>query len=143
MAQANYHTAAGGVVVASDKRGMRIALIKSKYGDWVLPKGHVEKGESFEGAAAREITEELGIDGSLCLIHKLQVVRYSFVGDGGAKQQKAVHYYLFVLKGRCKLQPEKAEGITSARWFGYDTALVKLRYPADQESVKISKRLMG
>ena len=143
MAQANYHTAAGGVVVASDKKGMLVALIKSKYGDWVLPKGHVEKGESFEGAAAREIREELGVGVSLCIVGKLQTVSYSYMDEDGNNNRKEVHYYLFVLKGRCKLQPEKAEGITSARWFSYDTALVKLRYPADQESVKISKRLMG
>ncbi len=31
-------------------------------GYWVLPGGHVERGETVEEAAAREMKEELGID---------------------------------------------------------------------------------
>lgn len=124
-----------------DNKGMQVALIKSKYGDWVLPKGHVEKGESLEDAAAREIREELGLDDPLCYIDKIQVVSYSYLGEDGAKHHKEVHYYLFVLKKRCKLEPDKAEGIIAARWFDYDTALKKLHYPADKASLVKSRLL--
>ena len=32
------------------------------YGKWAFPKGHVEPGETFEEAAARETLEELGLE---------------------------------------------------------------------------------
>ena len=54
-------TAAGGVVVRREGRRNRIAVIhRPKYMDWSLPKGKLEKGESFEEAALREVREETG-----------------------------------------------------------------------------------
>src|SRR5438874_567817 len=33
--------------------------------EWVLPKGHIEQGETADEAALREVSEEAGIDGTL------------------------------------------------------------------------------
>ena len=55
-------SAAGGVVVRRG-RGLRrrVAVIhRPKYMDWSLPKGKLEKGESFKQAALREVEEETG-----------------------------------------------------------------------------------
>ena len=52
-------TAAGGIV--TDKTG-RILVIK-RFGYWDLPKGKVEKKETLEEAAVREVEEECGISG--------------------------------------------------------------------------------
>jgi ADP-ribose pyrophosphatase len=49
--------AAGGVV--SNKNG-EILFIR-RMGKWDLPKGKIEKGESLEQAAIREVEEETGI----------------------------------------------------------------------------------
>ena len=39
-----------------------VLVVASKNGSaWVLPKGHVEEGETVEAAAVREIAEEAGI----------------------------------------------------------------------------------
>ncbi len=54
-------TSCGGVVI---HRGKILALYKSyrnRYEGWVLPKGTVEKGETFEQTALREVMEEAGI----------------------------------------------------------------------------------
>jgi len=55
-------SAAGGVVLKRDgDRGTRVAVIhRPKYMDWSLPKGKLEKGESFKEAALREVEEETG-----------------------------------------------------------------------------------
>jgi 8-oxo-dGTP pyrophosphatase MutT (NUDIX family) len=52
-------THAGGVVV----RDGRIVLVRAKPAphDWVLPKGHIEAGETPEQAARREVQEEAGV----------------------------------------------------------------------------------
>ncbi len=49
---------AGGIVIAEDGA---VAIRRAKKGDWVLPKGHIEPGESVAMAAQREIVEEMGL----------------------------------------------------------------------------------
>ena len=55
-------TAGGGVLLRRDgDRRTRVAVIhRPKYMDWSLPKGKLEKGESFKQAALREVEEETG-----------------------------------------------------------------------------------
>jgi 8-oxo-dGTP diphosphatase len=38
-----------------------VLVHRPRYDDWSLPKGKLEKGESFEQAALREIEEETGL----------------------------------------------------------------------------------
>ena len=49
---------AGGVVLL----GNAILLLRKYNGDWVLPKGKIEPGESHEEAALREVKEETGLN---------------------------------------------------------------------------------
>ncbi len=49
--------AAGGVV--SNKKGKRLLIYRQK--KWDLPKGKLDKGESFKAAAVREVEEETGV----------------------------------------------------------------------------------
>jgi ADP-ribose pyrophosphatase YjhB (NUDIX family) len=49
--------AAGGVVQHED--GKLLFIYRKKR--WDLPKGRVDKGESLEGAAKREVKEETGV----------------------------------------------------------------------------------
>ena len=48
---------AGGVVINNGN----VAVLKKFRGEWVLPKGRVEKGESLEQTAIREVFEESGL----------------------------------------------------------------------------------
>lgn len=51
--------AAGGLLWRHSARGDEIAIVyRPKYHDWSLPKGWVEKGESCQEAALREVEEE-------------------------------------------------------------------------------------
>jgi diadenosine hexaphosphate hydrolase (ATP-forming) len=54
---------AGGVVI----RDGRVLLVRAKPApyDWVLPKGHIEPGETPEQAARREVQEEGGVDAEI------------------------------------------------------------------------------
>lgn len=54
---------AGGVVVRSMEGELHYLLVEASDspGTWVLPKGHIEKGETPEHAAVREVEEEAGV----------------------------------------------------------------------------------
>jgi 8-oxo-dGTP pyrophosphatase MutT (NUDIX family) len=54
---------AGGVVLRTDDGTTRVLLVTARRssGEWVLPKGHIEHGESPEECAAREVLEESGV----------------------------------------------------------------------------------
>jgi len=50
-------------VLFVDQKTKKILLTKRKdLALWVMPGGHVEKGESFRSAATREVKEEVGVD---------------------------------------------------------------------------------
>ena len=53
-------THAGGVVL----RDGRVLLVRAKPAphDWVLPKGHIDRGEAPADTAAREVREEAGVE---------------------------------------------------------------------------------
>jgi 8-oxo-dGTP pyrophosphatase MutT (NUDIX family) len=53
--------AAGGLLWREVDGVRCLAVIhRPRYGDWSLPKGKLERGESFEAAALREVEEETG-----------------------------------------------------------------------------------
>lgn len=54
---------AGGVVVRHEKQAVEYLLVRAKDQpqEWVLPKGHIEPGESMRETAVREVREEAGV----------------------------------------------------------------------------------
>jgi len=56
---------AGGIVIRQGKLRPKVLIVTSKKRKkrWVLPKGHVEKGERASEAAVREVREEAGVEG--------------------------------------------------------------------------------
>ena len=58
--------AAGGLVWREVDGDRQIALVhRARYDDWSFPKGVVEKGETWEAAALREVGEETGCKAEL------------------------------------------------------------------------------
>lgn len=57
-------THAGGVVRRDEDGGIRILIVRSRRPPyyWVLPKGHIEPGETPAQCARREVQEEAGVD---------------------------------------------------------------------------------
>ncbi len=56
-------THAGGVVARLDAGRPRYLLVRARRDptQWIFPKGHVERGETPEEAAVREVREEAGV----------------------------------------------------------------------------------
>jgi len=57
-------THAGGVVYRLNRQAPEVLLVTARRDPsvWVLPKGHIERGESPEQTAVREVFEEAGVD---------------------------------------------------------------------------------
>lgn len=54
---------AGGIVYKKEGDEIYILMLyREEHGDWTFPKGHIEKGETREQTAKREIKEECGIE---------------------------------------------------------------------------------
>lgn len=60
-------THAGGIVVRGAGDDLRVLLVTAtrRPNEWVFPKGHIERGETPEQAAAREVEEEAGVVASV------------------------------------------------------------------------------
>ena len=55
-------SAAGGIVVQQGEPPLFAVVCLRKRGDWVLPKGKLDAGETPRAAAQREVLEETGHD---------------------------------------------------------------------------------
>ena len=111
---------AGGVPFRRTERGVQFALVRSHTGNWVLPKGGVEPGETAEEAAVRET----GLDTELA--EHLGDVRYHFM-VGENRLDKEVSHYLARVVGGC-LRHDPVEHVASA-WFGSEEAVKVARFP--------------
>jgi inorganic pyrophosphatase len=63
--EAIYEKSAGAVVYTVLDNSVKYLLIKSQNGDVGFPKGHIERGETEEAAALREIFEETSIKANI------------------------------------------------------------------------------
>src|SRR5712691_7899395 len=87
-ARAKTLTHAGGVVFRKRDSQMFYLVVSSSDGaNWVLPKGHIEPGESPEAAALRELREEAGVMGEI--VDRLSVQHFK-----KADKDVAVQYFL-------------------------------------------------
>jgi 8-oxo-dGTP pyrophosphatase MutT (NUDIX family) len=124
-------TSAGGLVVDRVGAATTAALIGriDRRGtlEWVLPKGHVEPGETAEQAAVREIREETGLHARI--VSALGPVEYWFVADG-RRVHKTVHHYLLEATGGT-LGTEDVE-VSEVAWVPLDELVSRLRHPSER-----------
>ncbi|MEJ6775748.1 MAG: NUDIX domain-containing protein [Crocinitomicaceae bacterium] len=102
--------AAGGIV--ESKEGF---LIIERNGFWDIPKGKMEKEETPEESALREIEEECGIYGHV--IDQLLTITYHTYLFKGRLVLKKTYWYKLNYSGNDILTPQLDEGITKAQWF--------------------------
>jgi 8-oxo-dGTP pyrophosphatase MutT (NUDIX family) len=118
-------THAGTVVYRGPGAARQYLAISSSTGkDWVLPKGHIDPGESVEAAALRELEEEAGV--AARLVAPLAVHAY----DHG---QKAIVIRYFLAECTMPVDRQPVDGDTSpegrtVRWMSFDDTLALLSF---------------
>ncbi|MBK8805235.1 MAG: NUDIX domain-containing protein [Bacteroidales bacterium] len=120
--------AAGGFVRNFDDN----VLIMFRRGKWDLPKGKIDKGETPEDAALREVEEETGLD--KLLIRKELGSTYHSYWIKGKHILKQTYWYemKYVSRDISKLQPQIEEDIVEVKWMdaSLKSIVFKNTYPS-------------
>lgn len=128
-----YERSCGAVVFRFINGERRFLLIKNKRScHWGFPKGHVEKDETDEDTAKREVLEETGIHIKIFpgFKHKSE---YTIRG----RIEKSVLIFLATTDDtQTIIQPEEIEDYI---WLGYDNAISTLNYPNDKDILSLAK----
>jgi len=101
--------AAGGLVINPKKEYLFIF----RDGVWDLPKGHLEKNETIEVAAVREVEEECGIK-NLKLLKPLTTTYHTYYRNG--LKLKKTYWFLMSSNYDKELTPQIEEGITAVNF---------------------------
>jgi 8-oxo-dGTP pyrophosphatase MutT (NUDIX family) len=130
-------TSAGGVIFKNVASGIKVALIQREGDIWCLPKGKINKRETAEAAAIREIREETGLKGYI--LQKIDNIDYWFVSDG-SKIHKVVHFYLVRHLGGSTSKHDNE--VIAAKWFPIERATGHMTYKSEIKIVNKAGRLI-
>jgi len=131
---------AGGVIFRRYDGGFQIALISVRGGTaWCLPKGLVDKGETPEMTAVREVREETGLNGRV--VDRLGDISYwYYIKEENMKCRKTVSFYLMeYLSGDTAGHDLEVD---SAEWLTVDAALKKVSYKGDRSIIEKARTLL-
>ena len=106
--------AAGGFVLNENNE----VLMMFRRGKWDLPKGKMDKKETFEECAIRETEEETGLK-NIKLLSPL-ITTYHTFHEGSKYILKETKWFTMKVSGEQKLIPQATEQITKLEWVGKD-----------------------
>ncbi len=131
----------GGVIVKKSGSTWNVLLLRDMSDAWTFPKGLVEKGETYEQTAIREIAEEVGLSG-VRLVAPLGHVEYFYKRRGLIR--KTVHYFLFAYRGEESPVGQASEGIRDVAWVSFPQAIKQIGYAkTNTPLLKKAKLLVG
>jgi 8-oxo-dGTP pyrophosphatase MutT (NUDIX family) len=124
---------AGGAVFREKEASVEVALIS--VGDpprWQLPKGLVDKGETAESAALREVKEEAGIEAEI--VEKIETVEYWYQAKAEGRRvryHKFVHFFLMSYVAGSVTDHDHE--VNEARWVEISAALELIAFKSERE----------
>ena len=120
---------AGGIAFRRTGDDVAILLVRAKNNPalWILPKGHVEPGESAADAAARETEEEAGITGDL-----VGPIGAPLEFDNG-REYVSVQYFLI----RATSDSASVEG-RPKKWFSPEAAIQAVEFADTRRLLRLA-----
>lgn len=117
---------AGGILLRQAPDGRyEVALVhRPVRGDWSLPKGKLDPGESYESCALREVLEETGYHCRL-----MSFVGFTEYRDRRGRPKVVGYWIMEVLDGDFVVSHE----VDELRWLALDVASSILTYDRDRE----------
>lgn len=140
--QTQIQLSAGGVAYLKKANTIEIVIVSvGKDNRWQLPKGIIDKDESSEEAALREVREEGGIETEL--IDLIDKVEYWYYSKGGGKRirfHKFVYFYL--LKYRSGNTEDHDKEVNEARWVNINLAQQMLTFKSERAIAVRAKEMI-
>lgn len=127
---------AAGALVWREKKGrIEVLLVhRPRYGDWSIPKGKLDPGETFPEAAVREVAEETGYRVRL---HRPLPAAIYLLSDG---RRKIVHYWVATVRSRVGPGPENPKEIDEVAWVPLADADSRLTRQSDHTQLDALRR---
>jgi 8-oxo-dGTP diphosphatase len=127
---------AAGALAWREKGGrLQVLLVhRPRYDDWSIPKGKLDKGETFPAAAVREVAEETGYRVRL---HRPLPASVYLLPDG---RTKIVQYWIGTVRAKIAPGPESAAEIDALRWVPLDEAETMVARQGDQVLLQSLRR---
>ena len=133
---------AGGLIF--DDQG-RVAIIarhsRSGHLEWCLPKGHIEKGETPQQTAVREVHEETGILGEV--IDSIATIDYWFTGTTQRVHKLVHHFALRRVGGELTVEGDPDHEAEDAIWVDFKDLDDVLSYPNERRIAWLYARKMN
>lgn len=130
----------GAIITSLDSNKLQFLTVhRIKMGDFTLPKGHLEDGESLEEAAAREVFEETGYE--VQIGNLIDSFEYKVRESKGGEEVfiiRRVYFFSGILKGNVidANNPDIKEGKIVPQWLNYNDLLEKFTYDTDKNIIK-------
>lgn len=123
---------AGGIAFRPSPSGPLFLVVQARRNrdHWVLPKGHVEPGETLEQTAARELREEAGVDADVVGL----VGESEFVAPGGP-----VHGRFYLMRYRADVPGEEDRDIA---WLPFGEAHSRLTFEDQRRLLERARTLV-
>ncbi len=87
---------------------------------WDIPKGHIEKNETLQKCAIREVEEETGI-ANLSIVEELGISRHLFrYSEGSPEILKVTHWFRMYSNYIGTFNPQISEGVEKVEWVSSD-----------------------
>src|SRR6478752_1372645 len=132
---------AGGVVYRKTDDGIEVVLAsrRTRRGQlaWGLAKGGIEKGETKEAAAIREVREETGM--TAVIEADLGDTKYMYVWDD-IRIRKTVHFFLMRHTGGNV--DDRDDEMEEIRWFPLERAIKRAAYRGERDMLVKASELL-
>jgi 8-oxo-dGTP pyrophosphatase MutT (NUDIX family) len=121
---------AGAVVLGAQQHAGKIALVRrNRYGcDISLPKGKLQKGETIEACAIREVEEEIG--------QRLAIKSYAGLTHYLAAGVPKVVFYFIMRANQADCAPEDRGEVADVMWVLPGEGIAMLSYPGDRQLLR-------
>ena len=151
-----FEKSVGAVVFRREKKKILYLVIqhppskRNDTGQWSFPKGHIEKGETWEDTLMREVKEETGISKIKIIPDFYTWIKYFYRAHGKEKERrkrkkegvnifKIVTFYLAETSSkRVRLSFEHI----NYRWLQYKEALEKVTYKSSKKVLEKANKFL-